>query len=112
MDPESNPLNEESYLLVRSYMLIRHFMVGLSILVLLSGCSSLFNLMSDIKKTDSLYQEFTISTPNSIEEKRYLVLQLATLEKSGILTGHSIINDSKALFSISHSMWLSSKTIT
>ncbi|WP_372384497.1 esterase/lipase family protein [Vibrio sp. BS-M-Sm-2] len=79
-------------------MLIRHFMVGLSILVLLSGCSSLFNLMSDIKKTDSLYQEFTISTPNSIEEKRYLVLQLATLEKSGILTGHSIISDSKARF--------------
>ncbi|HAS6159417.1 TPA: hypothetical protein I7164_00005, partial [Vibrio vulnificus] len=77
-------------------MIIRHLILGFSFIVLSTGCGSLITLKSDLEQTALLYQEFSVTTPSSSPEKRYLVMQLATLDKSGILTAHSITSNSHA----------------
>ncbi len=79
-------------------MIIRHLILGFSFIVLSTGCGSLITLKSDLEQTAQLYQEFSVTTPSSSPEKRYLVMQLATLDKSGILTAHSITSNSHARF--------------
>ncbi|ALM73734.1 alpha/beta fold hydrolase [Vibrio vulnificus] len=79
-------------------MIIRHLILGCSFIVLSTGCGSLITLKSDLEQTAQLYQEFSVTTPSSSPEKRYLVMQLATLDKSGILTAHSITSNSHARF--------------
>ncbi|CAH6833187.1 Alpha/beta hydrolase [Vibrio chagasii] len=71
---------------------------ALGLLVFLSGCGSLITLQSDLHQADKLYQEFSIVTPDSDENARYLVLQLSTIDKSGVLTAHSISSSNKTRF--------------
>lgn len=73
-------------------------LVTLGLIDLLNGCGSLMTLQSDLEQKDKLYQEFSISTPQTAEESRFIILQLESLDQNGVLTAHSIPSNSKATF--------------
>lgn len=55
-------------------------------MTLAAGCSQLITLNSDLNQADEVYQEFTVITPDNTLARRYVVVQLASLDTKGLLT--------------------------